>query len=106
MAERIARAVRSSSGGPPQVQSLAFPLAAQGRAQVSLNLLDYRVTGLAHVLALIRRLCAEAGLQPGRVELVGLVPAAALEGLSGDEMPGVPGPADTIEARLEGPGLA
>ncbi|HXA41710.1 MAG TPA: glutamate formimidoyltransferase [Candidatus Solibacter sp.] len=106
VAERIARAMRASSGGPPQVQALAFPLADQGRAQVSMNLLDYRVTGLAEVLALIRRLCAESGVRPGRVELVGLVPAAALEGLSGDELPGVPGPADSIEARLEGPGLA
>ncbi len=106
IADRIARTVRASSGGPPQVQALAFPLAAQGRAQVSMNLLDYRVTSLAAVLSLVRRLCAEEGIEPGHVELVGLLPAAALEGLEGDEMSGVPGPADTIEARLEGPGLA
>jgi glutamate formiminotransferase len=106
IAERIARAVRASSGGLPEVQALAFPLAARGRAQVSMNLLDYRVTSLADVLRLVRRLCAGEGIGPGRVELVGLLPAAALEGLEGEAMPGVPGPDDTIEARLEGPGLA
>ena len=43
-ARAIAREVRASSGGLPAVQALGLPLASRGRVQVSMNLLDQRVT--------------------------------------------------------------
>jgi len=50
-------------------------------------------------------LAADAGVRLAACELVGLLPAAALKGLEGEALPGIPGPQDTIEARLAGPGL-
>jgi len=106
VAERIARAIRGSSGGLSEVQALAFPLASRGLVQVSMNLLDFRVTGLGQVLAKVRQLAADAGVGLAACELVGLLPAATLKGLEGETLPGIPGPEDTIEARLAGPGLS
>lgn len=105
VAEGIAHAIRGSSGGLSEVQALAFPLASRGLVQVSMNLLDFRVTGLSRVLAKVRELAADAGVRLAACELVGLLPAAALKGLEGEALPGIPGPQDTIEARLVGPGL-
>lgn len=106
VADRIAHALRASSGGLAEVQALAFPLASRGLAQVSMNLLDFHVTGLRRVLARVRDLAAEAGVGLAACELVGLLPAAALAGLEGETLAGIPGPQDTIEARLAGPGLS
>jgi glutamate formiminotransferase len=105
LAERMARAIRGSSGGLPEVQALAFPLASRGLVQVSMNLLDFRVTGLALVLATVRRLATSAGVTLYGCELVGLLPEAALKGLEGETLPGVPGPESTIENRLAATGL-
>jgi glutamate formiminotransferase len=105
-AERIARGVRESSGGLRAVQALAFALPSRGQAQVSMNLLDFEATGLAAVLARVRGLAAREGAGVAACELVGLLPEAALAGLEGEALPGTPGPADTIESRLAGPGLS
>ena len=102
VAERIAKGLRESSGGLRQVQALAFALPSRGQAQVSMNLLDYRVTGVATVLARLRELAAVEGVAPAACELVGLLPEAALAGLEAETLPGSPGPDDTIEARLRG----
>ena len=79
LARSIARAVRASSGGLPAVRALGFPLESQGRVQVSLNLLDHRVTGLAEVVGRIAALAGEAGVEVFRSELIGLAPRAALD---------------------------
>ena len=105
VAERIARAMRASSGGLREVQALAFPLHSRGLVQVSMNLLDYRVTGLSQLLARVRELAADGGVGLVGCELVGLLPAAAMEGLETETMPGIPRPEDTIEARLARAGL-
>jgi glutamate formiminotransferase len=105
-AERIARGVRESSGGLRSVQALAFALPSRGQAQVSMNLLDFRVTGLAAVLSRVRQLAAAEGATLAACELVGLLPEAALAGLEGETLAGVPTVADTIEFRLAGPGLS
>ncbi len=79
-ARAIARAVRESGGGLPAVQALGLRLARRGRAQVSLNLLDYRVTPIP---AAFDRVSAEArrhGVDVERAELVGLAPRAAFAG--------------------------
>lgn len=79
-AQAIARAVRESSGGLPAVQALGMRLASRGLAQVSLNLLDYRVTPIPLAFD---RVCAEAarrGIAILRAELVGVAPRAAFAG--------------------------
>jgi len=105
-AERVARNVRESSGGMRRVQALAFFLPSRGQVQVSTNLLDFHVTGLSAVLAAVRKLAAREGTTVVACELVGLLPAAALEGIEGETLPGTPGEGDTIESRLNIAGLS
>jgi glutamate formiminotransferase len=103
VARRIAVAVRESSGGMPGVQAIGVLLENAGSApaaQVSTNLLDWRMTGIGALVAEVRRLASAAGTDIEGCELIGLVPAAAIDGLDGAAL-GIPGLADrTIEGRL------
>ena len=77
-ARQIARAIREKDGGLPWVRALGFLLPSRGRAQVSVNLRDFRVTPLIEVW---KKICEEAsrlGVRPVSSELIGLAPAAAL----------------------------
>jgi glutamate formiminotransferase len=76
-ARAVARAVRASSGGLPAVQALGLPLARRGRAQISMNLLDYRITPIPAVFDRVTEECARIGATIDRAELVGLAPRAA-----------------------------
>ena len=77
LARSIAAALRESGGGPPGVRAIGLYLAHRGRAQVSFNVHDHRAGALRDLVAAVaeRAPVAEA-------ELVGLAPAAALEGLA------------------------
>lgn len=75
----VARAVRASSGGLPAVQALGMWIASRGQVQVSMNLVDFRQTGMAAVLRRVREEAACYGVAVTEAEIVGLVPAAALE---------------------------
>jgi glutamate formiminotransferase len=79
-ARAVARAVRAGSGGLPAVQALGLPLPSRRRAQVSMNLLDYRVTPIPAVFDRVAETCARAGATIDRAELVGLTPRAAFAG--------------------------
>jgi glutamate formiminotransferase len=76
IARRIARAVRHSSGGLRYVQAMG--VLVEGRAQVSMNLLDYTKTPLARVTELVRREAARYGVAIQNAELIGLIPRQAL----------------------------
>ncbi len=76
LAEKIARAVRSSSGGLRYVKALGMQV--NGMAQVSMNLTNYQKTPLARVVELIRREAARYGVSIHHSELVGLIPQQAL----------------------------
>lgn len=76
IAKTIARAVRHSSGGLRYVKALG--LLVEGRAQVSMNLTDYRQTPIYRVLEMIRREAAHYGVTVASSEVVGLVPNEAL----------------------------
>ena len=80
IAKAIARAIRESSGGMPRVKALG--MFVKGKAQVSMNLTDYRVTSMAAVFARIRQLAAECGVGIDSSEIIGLIPNAALTGSS------------------------
>jgi glutamate formiminotransferase len=79
-ARAIARAVRSSGGGLAAVQALGLPLASRGLVQVSMNLLDYRVTSIPAAFDRVAAEAARRGLAIDRAELVGLAPRAAFAG--------------------------
>ena len=76
IAKKIARAVRFSSGGLRYVKAL--DMLVDGRAQVSMNLTNYRGTPIARVVEMIRREAGRYGVSIHHSELVGLVPQEAL----------------------------
>jgi glutamate formiminotransferase len=79
LARRIAATVRERDGGLPAVRAMGV---AVGRrlVQVSMNLLDYKVTPPAVAFAAVAELAGRAGAQVVASELVGLIPAAAMAG--------------------------
>jgi glutamate formiminotransferase len=81
LARRIAGAVRERDGGLPAVRAMGVALEGRGLVQVSMNLLDYRVTPPAVAFAAVAGLAGRAGARVVRSEVVGLVPAAALAGV-------------------------
>ncbi len=90
LARRIASAVRERDGGLPAVRAMGVALEGRGLVQVSMNLLDFRVTPPAVAFAAVAGLAGRAGARVVRSEVVGLVPAAALAGT------------DPAELRLDG----
>ncbi|MBN1562251.1 MAG: cyclodeaminase/cyclohydrolase family protein, partial [Anaerolineae bacterium] len=72
IADRIARAVRHSSGGLHYVKAAGFLV--EGQAQVSMNLTNYQKTPVARIVELIRREAARYGVAITFSELVGLAP--------------------------------
>lgn len=76
VAQKIAKAVRNSSGGLHYVKAIG--ILVEGRAQVSMNLTDFQQTPIARVVEMVRREAARYGLGIHHSELVGLVPQQAL----------------------------
>ncbi len=76
VAREIAKAIRHSSGGLRYVKALG--LLVRGKAQVSMNLTDYRQTPIPRVLELLRREAARYGAAVVSSEVVGLIPEDAL----------------------------
>ncbi len=76
IANKIARAIRHSSGGLRFVKSMG--VLVDGRAQVSMNLTNFRRTSMPRVVEMIRREAARHGVMIHHSELVGLIPNEAL----------------------------
>lgn len=83
VAKAIAGRIRERDGGLPAVRALG--LRVDGKAQVSMNLVDYRLTPPAAVLAAIRREAARHAVSLDRSELIGLIPLEALPGITRGE---------------------
>ena len=79
LAKRISKEIRESSGGMKAVQAMGVHL-SDGRAQVSMNLLDYTVTPLSVLWDAVESRARAAGVEVDEGELIGLMPLdAALE---------------------------
>lgn len=76
IAQKIARAIRGSSGGLRGVKALGFFV--NGRAQISMNLIDYQTTPIYRVMELIRIEAKKLGTGIYESELIGLMPEDAL----------------------------
>jgi glutamate formiminotransferase / formiminotetrahydrofolate cyclodeaminase len=76
VAEKVARAIRYSSGGLRYVKAMGVKV--HGLAQVSMNLTNFRKTPVGRVVEMIRREAATYGVAIHHSELVGLIPQAAL----------------------------
>lgn len=79
IARKIAHAVRERDGGLPYVKALGFELHSRGIVQVSLNLINYEVTGMTEAFAAVQKQAERYGVGIASTEIVGLVPAAALD---------------------------
>ncbi len=78
VAKRIARTVRARDGGLAEVRALGFEIKERNRAQVSMNLTDYRRTPIHRALEAVRREARRYGVEVEESEIVGLVPEEAL----------------------------
>ena len=79
LARKIARQIRASNGGLPFVKALGFRLHTRGLVQVSMNLVNYEVTGMTAAYDAIRHEADRLGIEIEGTEIVGLVPRAALD---------------------------
>lgn len=79
LAQRIASGLRESGGGLAGVRAIGLYLDARGRAQVSTNVHDHTATPLRAVVEAV-----QCHAEVAEAELVGLAPAAALDGFPAD----------------------
>jgi len=102
-ARSIAAAVRERPDGTglAGVRALGLLCPETGRAQVSMNIEDYRRTSIAEVVARVRSEAGARGRTIAGSELVGLVPRDALEGSTPASL-GLPDfcPAQVVEAHV------
>ena len=79
IANKIAKAIRFSSGGLRYVKSMGVELKARNLAQVSINRTDFEQTPMHRVYEMVKREAERHGAMPVGSEIVGLVPKKALE---------------------------
>lgn len=106
IAREIARKIRTSSGGLPAVQASGFEV--QGRAQVSMNLLDIDVTSPATVFAAVVREAGARGVAVLNSEIVGLIPERGILAAGADALRLPDAALHLLEAKIraaEGPTL-
>jgi len=103
VARAVAAAVRESGGGLPAVRALGFYLPSRGRAQVSMNLVDFRRTSLGQALDRVREEAAARGARVEASELIGLLPRQAALDVAREalRLPAL-GPSQLLEERLRG----
>ncbi len=78
VAKKIAHSVRARDGGLAEVKALGFEIKERDRAQVSMNLTDYRKTPVHRALEAVRREAKRYGASVEESEIGGLVPEDAL----------------------------
>jgi len=79
IANKIAKAIRFSSGGLRYVKSMGVQLKARNLAQVSINLTDFEQTPMHRVYEMVKREAQRFGVAPVGSAIVGLVPKKAIE---------------------------
>jgi glutamate formiminotransferase/formiminotetrahydrofolate cyclodeaminase len=79
IANKIAKAIRFSSGGFRYVKSMGVELKARNLAQVSINLTDFEQTPMHLVYETVKREAERYGAVPVGSEIVGLIPKKAIE---------------------------
>jgi glutamate formiminotransferase len=80
LAQDIAKTIRTSSGGLPNVKAMGVRLASRNLAQVSMNLTDFECTPVREVFATIRDQAGLMGVTIAGSEIIGLIPRKALDG--------------------------
>lgn len=78
IARQIAKTIRARNGGLRFLKALGFRLSTRSCVQVSMNLVNYEVTGMDAAYDAIKREAERLGIEIDSTEIVGLVPRAAL----------------------------
>jgi glutamate formiminotransferase / 5-formyltetrahydrofolate cyclo-ligase len=78
IADKIARAIRHSSGGLRFCKAMGVALSERKIAQVSINMVNFKKTPLHRVVEMIKSEAARYGVNVVGSEIVGLVPSDAL----------------------------
>ncbi len=99
-ARAVARAIRASAGGMHGVKAIG--VSVNGRAQVSMNITDFRATPMHQIHAAVRELARNHGAEATEGELIGLIPQDAYEPDSDwvREIPAFDREAKVLERRL------
>lgn len=84
VAKNIAKSIRYSSGGLRYVEAIGVLLKSRQVAQVSMNLTNYKETSIQKVFDTVKELAIGYGVDILESELIGLIPEAALEGVTAD----------------------
>jgi glutamate formiminotransferase len=102
-ARAIARAIRASAGGLRGVKAIGVSI--NGRAQVSMNITDFRVTPMPQIHAAVRELARNHGAVAAEGELIGLIPQDAYDPDAEwvREIPGFDPEAKVLERKLHHP---
>jgi glutamate formiminotransferase len=101
VARAVARKVREAGGGLPAVRAMGVHLSSRGLTQVSMNLTDYRRTSLPAALERVRLEAEALGASIVESEIIGLVPAEAVRGVTPQALM-LPGEMPVLEERLQG----
>ena len=78
VAKEIAKKIRASNGGMPNVKALGFLLEHKGMVQVSMNLTDYTVTPISKVFEAVKKEAEDRGVEVAESEIIGLIPLDAV----------------------------
>ena len=107
IAKAISKQVGERDGGLARVQAMGFYLDDRQMAQVSMNLLDYNVTSIRRVFDEVAAKAEAAGVAIEESELVGLVPAAAMDSETAThvKLQGFDQELQVVEARLKAAGI-
>jgi glutamate formiminotransferase/glutamate formiminotransferase/formiminotetrahydrofolate cyclodeaminase len=79
IARQLARTIRARTGGLPFLKALGFQLHSRSLVQVSMNLVNYRVTGMTEAYNAVMVEAEKLGVEIASAEIVGLVPRDALD---------------------------
>jgi glutamate formiminotransferase len=82
IAKEIAKVVRERGGGLPGVKALGFELKDRDIVQVSMNLIDFQVTGILKAFQTVKAEAEARGVAVLESEIIGLVPLEALTQLA------------------------
>lgn len=86
IAKLIAKKIREKDGGLPYVKALGLPLASKGIVQVSMNLTNYKKTGMLKVFRAVKEECQKHHIKILESEIIGLVPQDALKNISSQDL--------------------
>jgi glutamate formiminotransferase len=102
-ARAVARAIRASAGGLHGVKAIG--VSVHGRAQVSMNITDFRATPMSRVHDKVRELARTHGAVAAEGEIIGLIPQGAYDPEAEWllEIPNFDPEAKVLERRLEHP---